>query len=210
VALYAKRRITILRATQASKKTGQEQFIFNGEQLPITVLSFWQWSSSELLGNALRGVLAEFIVASAIDVLEKPREEWDAYDLLSPQGLKIEIKSSSYLQSWEQTKLSKIIFGIQPTSAWESSKGRSEVFKRQADIYIFCVLAHKDKRTVNPLDLIQWDFYILDTTVLNEKKPSQKTITLSSLKKLNPVKVKYDELRAEINKSNKRAKCTLI
>jgi len=150
-------------------------------------------------------VLAEFIVASAIGVLEKPREEWDAYDLLSPLGLKIEIKSSSYLQSWEQKKLSKIIFGIQPTTAWEGSEGRSKEFKRQADIYVFCVLAHKDKGTVNPLNLMQWDFYLLNTAVLNEKKPSQKTITLSSLKKLNPVKVKYDELRAEINKADNNA-----
>ena len=56
--------------------------------------------------------MAEFIVASAIEVLEKPREEWDAYDLIAKSGLKIEIKSSSYLQSWEQSELSKIIFGI--------------------------------------------------------------------------------------------------
>ena len=57
-------------------------------------------------------MLAEFIVASAIDVLKNPREEWDAYDLITKEGLKIEIKSSSYLQSWDQTELSKIIFGV--------------------------------------------------------------------------------------------------
>ena len=109
-------------------------------KLLVNVLSFGQWSSSELLGNVLREVLAEFIVASAIDTLDKPREEWDAYDLLSPQGLKIEIKSSSYLQSWGQTGLSKILFGIQPTTAWESEEGRSKEFKRQTDIYVFCLI----------------------------------------------------------------------
>ena len=169
------------------------------------MLSFWQWSSSELLGNALRGILAEFIVASSIDVLNNPREEWDAYDLITPQGLKIEIKSSSYLQSWGQAELSKITFGIQPTAAWDSSEGRSKEIKRQSDIYIFCVLAHEDKKTVNPLDLNQWDFYILSTAILNNKKPNQKTITLSSLKKLNPVKVKYDELKNEIDKADNKA-----
>ena len=166
--------------------------------MPENILSFWQWSSSELLGNALRGVLAEFIVASAIDVLEKPREEWDAYDLVTKQGLKIEIKSSSYLQSWKQTGLSKILFGIRPTIDWKDKK---EELKRQADIYVFCVLSHKDKNTVNPLNLNQWDFYILDTEILNTKIPNQKTITLSSLLKLNPVKVKYSELKNEISKS---------
>lgn len=66
---------------------------------------------------------------------------------------------------------------------------------------MFCVLAHKDKGTVNPLDLSQWDFYVLDTKVLNDKVPKQKTITLSSLLKLNPNQIKYNGLTSEINKS---------
>ena len=151
------------------------------------------------MGNALRGVLAEFIVASTIDILDKPREEWDAYDLKTKNGLKIEIKSSSYLQSWEQIKLSKIIFGIQPTSDWDYTiNKRSKEKMRQSDIYIFCVLSHKDKNSVDPLDLSQWDFYILETKVLNEKVKTQKTITLSSLLKINPIKIKYDNLKQEI------------
>lgn len=197
-AALSARRFHILSAMKTKKKTGQELFIFNGKPLPENVLSFWQWSSSELLGNALRGGVAEFIVASVIDVLEKPREEWDAYDLVTKQGLKIEIKSSSYLQSWNQTELSRIIFGIRPTIDLEDEK---EKVKRQADIYVFCVLSHKNKDTVNPLNLNQWEFYILDTVVLDEKVPKQKTITLSSLLKLNPVKVKYSELKSEISKS---------
>jgi len=131
--------------------------------------------------------------------LEKPREEWDAYDLITDTGLKIEIKSSSYLQSWEQSEFSKIIFGIQPTTVWGNDNKRSNEAKRQADIYVFCVLSHKDKTTVNPLNLSQWDFYILPTAVLNEKKPNQKTISLSSLLQLNPEKVKYNKLKKVIN-----------
>ncbi|WP_233487285.1 hypothetical protein [Candidatus Thioglobus autotrophicus] len=192
--------INPLQAVKTAKKTGKEPFVFDGNEMPLNVLSFWQWSSSELLGNALRGVLAEFIVASTIDVLEQPREEWDAYDLITKSGLKIEIKSSAYLQSWNQTELSKIIFGIQPTVLWDENNKRSEEAKRQADVYVFCVLAHKDKGTVNPLDLSQWDFYVLDTKVLNDKVPKQKTITLSSLLKLNPSQIKYDGLTSEINK----------
>jgi hypothetical protein len=149
--------------------------------------------------------LAEFIVASAIDVLKKPREEWDAYDLITNDGLKIEIKSSSYLQSWEQSELSKIIFGIQPTIVWENNNKRSNEAKRQADIYVFCVLSHKDKTSVNPLDLSQWDFYILPTVVLNEERPNQKKITLSSLLQLNPEKVKYNNLESSINNAYNKA-----
>ena len=185
-----------LQAVKTVLKTGKESFVFNGDKLPINVLSFWQWSTSQLLGNALRGILAEFIVASAIDVLDSPREEWDAYDLMTKDGLKIEVKSSAYLQSWKQKELSKISFGIQPTKVWDENNNRSSESKRQADVYVFCVLAHNDQSTVNPLDLSQWEFYVLDTKVLNDKAPLQKTIALSSLLKLNPVKAAYSELES--------------
>lgn len=189
----------MLKAIETVKKTGEEPFYSKDGNISLNVLSFWQWSSSELLGNALRGVLAEFIVASTIDTLDKPREEWDAFDLITKSGLKIEIKSSAYLQSWHQNELSKIIFGIQPTVEWEAKTNqRAKESKRQSDIYIFCVLHHKEKRTVDPLNLSQWTFYILETKVLNEKKPKQKSITLSSLLKLNPIQVEYELLGNEI------------
>ncbi|MBK8188790.1 MAG: hypothetical protein IPK77_16905 [Cellvibrio sp.] len=125
-----------------TKKTGKEKFIFNGKELDFDVGSFWAWSSSELLGNALRGVLAEYIVSKSINCEELLREEWDAFDLVSPEGITIEVKSSSYLQSWAQSKLSSVSFGIQPTSALDLSTNKySEVRKRQADVYIFvCIL----------------------------------------------------------------------
>ena len=181
-------------------KTGQEPFIFENKELPLKVLDFWQWSSSDLLGNALRGILAEFIVASTLGRLNDLRIEWDEYDLCSPKGLKIEIKSSAYLQSWEQDKLSKISFNIAPTG---KSQSRSLKRTRKADVYIFCVLAHKNMATVNPLDLSQWDFYILKTKMLNKKVGGQKTITLSSLKRLKPRQVKYDGIAKEIEKIEK-------
>ena len=189
-----------LSAVQTTQKSGTENFYLKDRKLPIDVLSFWQWSSSELLGNALRGVLAEFIVASTIDVLDKPREEWDIYDLKTANGLKIEIKSSAYLQSWTQNKLSTIKFGIQPTG---ESQSNTTLRTRKSDIYVFCVLAHVDKASVDPLNLSQWDFYVLETRVLNEKIPTQKSIVLSSLLKLNPTKIKYNELGEEIAKYDK-------
>jgi hypothetical protein len=60
------------------------------------------------------------------------------------------------------------------------------------------VLSHKDKNSVDPLNLSQWDFNILETKILNEKVKTQKSITLSSLLRLNPIKIKYDSLKEEI------------
>ena len=185
------------------RKSGTEQFISENQQLDFDLNSFWSWSSSELLGNTLRGVLAEYIVSKDVGCTAKIRDEWDAYDLVSPNGVKIEVKSSSYLQSWYQNEYSKISFGIQPTYGWDASNNsRSSEQKRQSDVYVFCVLSHKSKETVNPLNLDQWVFYILPTKVLNEKFPTQKTLSLSSLLKLNPSQVKYGEIHHAIKQAS--------
>jgi len=183
---------------EIAKMTGNESFHIEGKNLDFDLLSFWQWSSSEILGNALRGVLAEYIVAKAIDCPYEIRKEWDAYDLLTLEGLKIEVKSASYIQSWEQTKFSTISFGIQPTMAWENNTW-SETAKRQSDAYVFCLLAHKDQETIDPLNMSQWEFYVLPTSTLNEKVSGQKTITLSSLLRLEPIKCTFEEIKDEIN-----------
>ncbi len=153
------------------------------------------------MGNTYRGILAEFIVASALDLTDKLREEWDEYDLCTKKGLKIEVKSSAYLQSWEQEKLSTISFNIPPTGI---SQSQSSERNRKADVYIFCVLANKDPETINPLDLSQWDFYILKTKTLNKKIGAQRTITLSSLKRLKLIQSKYDEIAKQVKKLEKK------
>jgi hypothetical protein len=107
-------------------------------------LSFWQWSCSDLVGNALRGVLTEYIVATAVCGADKVRIEWDAYDIETPEGIKVEVKSGAYIQSWSQKKLSAIQFGIQQTQGWNAKTNNYSIQKaRQADVYVFCVLAHK-------------------------------------------------------------------
>lgn len=177
------------------KKTGNEVFKSNNNFLGFDLLEFWQWSNSDLLSNAARGRLAEFIIKKALNLPEDVRREWDAYDL-NYKGLKIEVKTSAFIQSWKQDKLSKIIFGIQPTRAWnyDTNKFEGEI-KRQADVYIFSVLDHKDQSTIDPMNLDQWIFYMLPTNVLNERLPNQKTISLSGLEKLNPIKAKFENLK---------------
>ncbi|UCH94825.1 MAG: hypothetical protein JSV88_31840 [Candidatus Aminicenantes bacterium] len=141
-----------LDAIKVRRKTGQENFIFGGSPVNLKLVDFWQWSQADLLSNATRGVLAEFIVAAALELDMDARTEWDADDFKTKKGLKIEIKSAAYLQSWKQEKLSDIQFRIAPTKGWYADTNKySEEIKRQADIYIFCILDHKNKRTVDPL-----------------------------------------------------------
>lgn len=39
------------------------------------------------------------------------RVEGDAYDVLTPEGLRVEVKSTGYLQAWAQPSHSRISFG---------------------------------------------------------------------------------------------------
>ena len=171
----------------------------NGNSLSHDLLSFWQWSSSDLTGNAIRGILAEYIVASAVGKAGGNRTEWDACDIETNEGIKVEVKSSAYLQSWSQKKLSTIQFGVRPTQVWDSKTNTySSEFARQSDVYVFCVLQHKDQETIDPLNMDQWNFYVLATNKLNEAVGRQKTITLGSLRELDPVTVPYGKLNASI------------
>ena len=40
-----------LSALTVKRKTGKELFHYNGKALPVDLLSFWSWSSSDLVNN---------------------------------------------------------------------------------------------------------------------------------------------------------------
>ncbi|HJR78950.1 MAG TPA: hypothetical protein VJ821_02685, partial [Anaerolineales bacterium] len=155
---------------KVARKTGDEQFYLAGSPLNLSLINFWQWSASDLVSNATRGILAEYIVANALGLADGVRAEWDAFDLLTKDGIKIEVKSAAYLQSWYHKKLSAITFSIRPTRSWTASASElATELKRQSDIYVFCVLNHKQKDSLDPLNLEQGEFYILRASVLDEK-----------------------------------------
>ncbi|SFK39196.1 hypothetical protein SAMN05216302_100599 [Nitrosomonas aestuarii] len=189
-------------ALEVKRKSGEEPFVSRGRNLPINLLSFWQWSSSDLVGNTLRGLVAEYIVTSAVGNPSGIRQEWDSYDVITTEGVKVEVKSSAYIQSWMQSKYSSIQFRIRPTYGWEAATNEYSSDKiRQSDVYVFCLLKHKDQATINPLDLEQWQFYVIATKKLNDSLGPQKSISLSRLKQLNPIEVHYEAISDAIKKS---------
>jgi hypothetical protein len=186
---------------QLKRKKADERFFISGQALELTLLDFWQWFASDLANNVLRGVLAEYIVAKALGIETDVRRSWEPYDLITPSGIKIEVKSAAYLQSWYHKKYSTISFGIKPTRAYDADTNKfADEIKRQAQVYVFCLLKHKDKNTLNPLDLDQWDFYILAASILNEKYSAQNSIGLAGLLKLNPCKASYDQIARCVKK----------
>lgn len=181
-------------------KSGQEPLRTGADDTGLSLLDFWRWSTSDLVSNATRGVLAEFIVASALGVsLQQPREEWAAWDLTTPEGIKVEVKSAAYIQSWHQSRLSIITFNTPKTRAWDADTNEQQAEpRRQADVYVLALLAHQDKATINPLDLDQWEFFVLPTSALNARKRSQHSITLPSLLDLHGPGIAYPQVRASV------------
>jgi hypothetical protein len=181
-----------LDSLNTERKTGEEQFHISSRSAGFNLLSFWQWLASDLVDNALRGALAEYIVACDLGIADNTRPGWNAYDLITPDGIKVEVKSAAYLQSWKQSTPSKICFDIRPTYGWDAATNTSGTErKRQADVYVFCLLAHSDKETLDPLDLSQWEFFVLPSKVLDEKLPTQKTISLAGVLRLEPMKAEF-------------------
>jgi hypothetical protein len=186
--------------------TGQEMFRRGGEHIDARLLDFWRWSASELMGNTLRGVLAEYLVALDFGVTDEIRNEWDAFDLRTSDGIAVEVKSGAYVQAWHQDRPSKISFGIAPTRAWDPTTGTYDTqYKRQAQVYVFCVLGEKHQRQVDPLDLRQWEFHVLATQVLNDRLGEQKTLTLGSLLKLEPEKITHGGISEAVQRVSSEA-----
>lgn len=186
---------TSLEHITVTPKIGNEQFHTGGNSLGFVLEDFWSWSVSDLVSNATRGRLAEFIVAKALAIsTQMVRDEWGAFDLMTPAGLKIEVKSAAYIQSWTQRDFSTIQFLTRKTSGWDPETNESGASRRQADVYVFALLAHKDKQTIDPLDVRQWQFYVLPTRLLDERERSQHSITLNSLEELSGSAVDYFHL----------------
>lgn len=172
----------------------------------ISKNDFYNWAYNDLLMNNQRGHLAEYIVACALDITNNVRDEWTPYDL-EYKNIKLEIKSAAYLQSWHRkptakTKESKIIFGIAPTCDYDSIteqriRGKKQ---RRADVYVFCLLKHRDMQTVNPTDTEQWAFWVVSTELINQLCGMNKTISMGVLEKNFGTPVLFGDLKPLLDK----------
>lgn len=186
------------------RKTGIEPFHQSGQTIEATLQDYWTWGSSNLLDNTERGMLAEYIVALDLGVATGARYEWEAYDLATSEGVKVEVKSSAYIQSWHQDRLSTLRFNIAPHEAWDAETNEFDrTVRRRSDVYVFCVLAHKDQRSIDPLNLDQWAFYVLDTRVLDADATHQKSIGLNGVLKLGAKKVGFGMIQEAVQRAHK-------
>ena len=172
------------------------------ETLPngATLLNFWQWMGSNLVSNALRGTFGEYLVALAVGAAQGVQDEWADYDVLTPDGNRVEVKTSGCIQTWRQTGLSVPTFNIGRTQSWDPKTNIwNKAETRQSDAYVFCLHHHQSQSTIDPLDMSQWTFYVLPTADLNRAVGDQRTIRASRLTEIGAVTVAFDGIKDAID-----------
>ena len=187
---------------------GDTPFLIKGASCDYTLLDFWSWAFSDVITNTTRGMVAEFIVATALGIdIRNPRDAWSKFDL-SYRDHGIEVKSSSYHQRWYQESISKISFNIPKRQGWDDKTNRLDpVSRRQADIYVLSLLFEIDREKINPLNIDQWQFWVVKTSFFNDRVRSQHSITYNSLLKEIGEPISYNQLKETIDSiiDNKRA-----
>ena len=141
-------------------------------------------------------------MARAVGVPAPLRATWDEYDLVTETGVRVEVKSSAYIQGWGQERHSRPRFGVNPSRKWDKEHaGRASEAARHSDVYVFALLHHKDQPTVDPTDLSQWTFYVLPTSILDTQCPGQKTIGLNTLQRLGATETTFHGLRDAVSRA---------
>ncbi|MFF2546028.1 hypothetical protein ACFVUY_26125 [Kitasatospora sp. NPDC058063] len=160
-----------------------------------TVLEFWRYAMPDLRTNTTRGLLAEFLVHRAVGAVRR-NAEWESFDVLAPDGLRIEVKTSAYLQAWGQRRLSEIRFSRLRGRTWTPEDGVAAEQSYNADVYVFALHTARTHDDYDPLDIGQWDFYVAPRALV--EATGQAGLGLASVRRLCGEPVAYEQLPERI------------
>jgi hypothetical protein len=173
--------------------TGEERF--SGSELSVG--DFWRWAFSDLRTNIVRGILAEFLVAQAVRDPSPLREAWDDWDVTTDTGIKVEVKSSAYLQSWSQRKLSSIVFSGLTGRAWSADTNEQAAERTlRADVYVFALHTCREPDQYDPLKLEDWQFRVMSVRDLAQH--DRRSVTLGFLEEHAPTVHTLDGLHGAV------------
>lgn len=147
-----------------------------------------------VMQNNLRGLWVELLVCELLgNEWKHAGNDWAAWDLERPDGLRIEVKQSAQQQSWGASTSS-------PRFSIAAAKGHypdGENFvpnrsgKRLANLYIFAWHDGDDQRSA-----VEWQFYVVEADRLPAQ---QKSIGRGALQKLSEP-VRATELLREVTR----------
>lgn len=169
----------------------------------FTLNEVWKYAFSNFNDNRNRAALAEFIVAKALGITESPNTSWENYDITTESGIKVEVKSSAYIQEWNQRQNTIPTFEIKKKQGWNGNGSEYDgIYDRHADVYVFC-LEHEcnlpEGVKPNPLNPDHWTFWIVPTSLINEHLTNQKTVRISTLEKVLGIKsASFEEISSQV------------
>lgn len=177
--------------------TYQHSDILKGE-IPglenISLQDFWKWAFSDLCSDSLKGYFAEWIVMKLLGIPSERRIGWANSDLII-DGVKLEVKASSYWQSWKLmydngvmrdaplhpiSAKTKIKFAGLKARGGDGAVDPNTEQEFKSDIYVFAFQKEEQIDKWDAMDLSQWEFYVLPGKTIRDS--GRKSIGLSTLK----------------------------
>lgn len=193
--------------------SGTEEFSNTGRDVVVNVEQYWAWSHSNLSANIERGIVAEFLVASALGVDGDPnlRDPWGDSDIIVGD-MRVEVKASAYIQDWNQKDFSRIVFsGLRGRWLIEGVDNQGDSIPPELNtepggknykshVYVLTVQKHQDHGTFDLLDLNQWDFYVLSRQEIINVTKKRNSLSLKALLKGDFHPTPYAVISGEIRR----------
>lgn len=131
------------------------------------------------------------------------REAWDNWDVTTATGIKVEVKSSAYLQSWNQRKLSSIVFTGLTGRAWSADTNELAAERSlRAEVYVFALHTCGEPEEYDPLRIDQWQFRVMGAAQLAEH--GRRSVTLAFLDRHAPRVFRLGDLRQAVQEAHER------
>ena len=149
---------------------GTEHFLLNGAETDLSVNDFWQWYFSDMID--IKSKLAEYLVTKAIDCGEPFNTGYWSSHTVYYWERRIEIRSASYMRSsCDRSPSLKNVRHI-------------DIRTREGDMYIFCLLPGKTRKSADPLNLNNCRFYIVPMWYIDKVCMKYRTIQMEKVMRL--------------------------
>jgi hypothetical protein len=175
-----------------------------------SLLDFWGWAFSDLCDDDLKGIFAEWLVLRLLNIPSSRRISWANSDIITPAGVRIEVKSTSYWQSWKLLDEAGIERSIPLRSILPESKVRfaglkarnavgipdsAEPLTFKSHVYVFALQKEREAELWNAMDLSQWEFYALPASTILDL--GWRSVSLSTLRAEQKKLSGHERLTAE-------------
>jgi len=160
-----------------------------------SLMEFWTWAFSDLCDDDLKGIFAEWLVMKLLGIPSLRRMNWANSDIITSEGVRIEVKASSYWQSWKLLDEFGAVRAspLYPVSdktriTFSGLKARDAVTvpdsstpqQFKSHVYVFAFQHEMEIVKWNAMDLSQWEFYVLPMKRLQQL--GWKSISLTMLR----------------------------